>query len=98
MRHAHLASAETNPQTIRTVAAAPVWLWLPLGQGEPLEADPVVWEVDKSPSSMSQASVTLGYVCDQSVEAVAELPALSPLSALPTKYPLSALLAMSVAQ
>ena len=53
LRHAHPALAEINPQTIRTVAAAPVWLWLPSGQGEPLEADPMVWEVDESPALLS---------------------------------------------
>ena len=62
--HAHPALVETSPQTAQTVAAAPVWLWLPSGQGEPPEVDPVVWEVDESPSFVSQASVTLEYVCD----------------------------------
>ena len=56
----------------------------------------MVWEVDESPSSMSQASVTPKYVYDQRVEAVAVLPALSPQSAMPAEYPLSASLAMSV--
>ena len=77
---------ETSPQTAQTVVAAPVWLWLPLGQGEPPEADPMVREVDESPSSMSQASVTPEYVCDRSVEAVAVLPALSPQPALPAEH------------
>ena len=34
LKHAHPASAETSPQTARSAAAALVWLWLPLGQGE----------------------------------------------------------------
>ena len=57
----------------------------------------MVWEVDESPSSMSQASVTPEYVYNQSVEAVAMLPALSPQSALPAEYPLSTLLGVSFA-
>ena len=98
MRHAHLASMETSPQTVQTIVAAPVWLWLPLGQGEPPEADPMVWEVDESPSSMSQAFVTPECVYDQCIEAVAVLPALSPRSTLLAECPLSALLAMSATQ
>ena len=89
---------ETSPQTVQTIVAAPVWLWLPLGQGEPPEADPMVWEVDESPSSVSQASATPEYVYDQSVKAVAVLPALSPQSAWPPEYPLTALLAVSAAK
>ena len=58
----------------------------------------MVWEADENPSSMSQASVSPGYEYDQSVKAMAVLPALSPQSALPTEYPLSALLAVSAAQ
>ena len=58
----------------------------------------MVWEVDESPSFVSLASVTPEYLYDQSVEAVAMLPALSPQSALPTEYPLSTPLAMSTAQ
>ena len=46
---------------------------------------------------MSQASVTAECVYDQSIEVVAVLPALSPQSALPVEYPLSALLAVSTA-
>ena len=37
-------------------------------------------------------------VYDQSIEAVAVMPTLSPQSTLPTEYPLSALLTMSAAQ
>ena len=46
---------------------------------------------------MSQASATPKYVYDQSVEAVATLPALSAQSALPAEYPLTTLVAMSAA-
>ena len=55
----------------------------------------MVWEVDESPSSVSQASVTPECVFDQSVEAVAMLPALSPQSGLAAEYPLSTPLAVS---
>ena len=58
----------------------------------------MVWEVDESPSSVSQASVTPKCMYDQSVEVVAMLPTLSPQSALPAEYPLSTLLAVSAAQ
>ena len=71
--HAHPASVKTNPQTVRTVATAPIWLWLPLGQGEQPKVDPMVWEVDESPTSVSEASVTPKCVCDWSVEAMATL-------------------------
>ena len=53
---------------------------------------------------MSQASATLEYEYDQSIVAVAEVPALSPQSALPpesamlARYPLTALLAVPAAQ
>ena len=47
---------------------------------------------------MSQTSVTPKCVYDQIVEAVVVLPALSPQSALPAEYPLSALLTASAAQ
>ena len=46
---------------------------------------------------MSQASVTPEYVCDQSDEAVAVLPTLSPQPALSSEYPPSAWLAVSTA-
>ena len=58
----------------------------------------MVKEADENPSSVSQASVTPEYVFDQSIEAVAVLPALSAQSTLPVEYPLTALLAMSTAQ
>ena len=57
----------------------------------------MVWKVDESPSSVSQASVTPKCMYDQSVEVVAMLPTLSPQSALPAEYPLSTPLAMSTA-
>ena len=56
--------------------------------------------MDENPSSMSQASVSPEHEYDQSGVTVAEVPALSPRSALPaqsaqpTKYPLTALVAM----
>ena len=56
----------------------------------------MVWEVDESPSSVSQASATPEYEYDQSIVAVAEVPALSPRSALPARYPLTALLVVQV--
>ena len=80
------------------LVVAPVWLWLPSGQGEPLEADHVVWEVDESPASMSEASVTPEYVCNWSIKAMAVLPALPPQPILPTGCPLSALPSVSAAQ
>ena len=80
---------KTSPQTTRNGAAAPAWLWLPSGQGESPGADPVVWEVDESPSSVSQASVTPECVYDQSIKVMAMLPTLSPQSALAAEYPLS---------
>jgi len=58
----------------------------------------MVWEVDESPSSVSQASVTPECVYYQNVEAMAVLPALSPQSTLSTEYPLSAPLVVSTAQ
>ena len=58
----------------------------------------MVWEVDESPSSVSEASVTLECVCDWNVKAVAMLPALSPQPALPTEHFLSALPTVSAAQ
>ena len=58
----------------------------------------MVWEVDESPTSMSEASVTPECMCDWSVEAVAVLPALSPQPTLPTECPLSTLPTMSTAQ
>ena len=54
--------------------------------------------MDESLSSVSQASVTPEYVYDQSIEAVAVLPALSPQLALPTERPLSALPIVSATQ
>ena len=45
----------------------------------------MVWKVDESPSSVSQASVSPKHEYDQSVVAVAEVPALFPRSALPTQ-------------
>ena len=50
----------------------------------------MVWEVDESPASVSEASVTPEIVCDWSIEAVAVLPALPPQPALPVEHPLSA--------
>ena len=58
----------------------------------------MVWEVDESLSSVSQALVTPECECDRSVEAMAMLPALSPQPALSTEYPLFALLVVSAAQ
>ena len=58
----------------------------------------MVYEVDKNPSSVSQASASPEHEYDKSIIAVAEVPALSPRSALPTEYPLTALLAVSAAQ
>ena len=64
----------------------------------------MVWEADKNPSSMSQASLLPEYEYDQSVITVAEVPALSPRSALPPEstltvgYPLTALLAVPTTQ
>ena len=82
-KHAHPASAETSPQTAQNRATAPAWLWLPSSQGESLEADPVVWEADEDPSSVSQASASPEHEYDKSIIAVAEVPALSPRSAVP---------------
>ena len=98
LKHAHPTSAETSPQTTQNGDTTLAWLWLPSSQGEPPEADPKVWEVDESPSSVSQALVTPEYVCDQCDEAVAMLPALSPQPALFAKYPPSTWLAVSAAQ
>ena len=58
----------------------------------------MVWEVDESPASVSEASVTPECMCDWSVKAVVVLPALSPQPTLPTKHLLSALLTLYVAQ
>ena len=64
----------------------------------------MVWEVDENPSSMSQASVSPEHEYDQSVVTMAEVPALSPRSALPpesalsARYPLTALLAVLATQ
>ena len=58
----------------------------------------MVWEVDKSPASMSEASVTLECVCDWNVKVVVVLPALPPQPALPTEHPLSALSTVSTTQ
>ena len=58
----------------------------------------MVWEVDESPSSMSQALVTPECVCDWNIEPLAVLPALSPQPALPAERPLSALSTMSATQ
>ena len=61
----------------------------------------MVWEADENPSSMSQSSASPEHEYDQSVVAMAEVPALSPRSALPTqstqptKYPLTALVVVS---
>ena len=97
LTHTHPTLVETNPQTERTVAAAPIWPWLPLGQGVPPKADPMVWELEESPASVSNASMTPEYVYDWSVKAVAELPALPPQHALPAVHLLSALPTMSAA-
>ena len=53
--------------------------------------DPVVYVADENPSAMSLPSVSPRYEYDQSGVTVAEVPALSPLSAVP---PESALLAV----
>ena len=64
----------------------------------------MVREANENPSSMSQASVSPEHEYDQSIVTVAEVPALSPWSALPpksalsTRYPLTALLAMPATQ
>ena len=58
----------------------------------------MVWKVDESPSSVSQASVTPKCMYDQSVKGVDVGPTLSPQSALPAEFPLTALLAVSAAQ
>ena len=58
----------------------------------------MVWEVDESPASMSEALVTPECVCDWSVKAVAVLPALPPQPTLPAEHSLFALLTMSAAQ
>ena len=63
----------------------------------------MVREADENPSAISLASVSPKHEYDQSVVTVAEVPALSPQSALPPKSslstgcPLTALLAMSAA-
>ena len=48
----------------------------------------MVYVADENPSTVSLPSVSPGYEYDQSGEAMAEVPALSPRSALP---PMSAL-------
>ena len=56
--------------------------------------------MDKNPSSVSLVSVSPGYEYDQSGVTVAEVPALSPLFALPpesTQHPLTTLVAVSAA-
>ena len=58
----------------------------------------MVWEVDENPSSVSQASMTPECMYDQSIKAMAVLPALSAQSTLPTEYPLTTLLVVSAAQ
>ena len=58
----------------------------------------MVWEVDESPASVSEASVTPKCVCYWSIKAMAVLPALPPQLALPTEHPLSALPTVSAAQ
>ena len=58
----------------------------------------MVWEVDKSPSSMSEDSVTPKCMCDWSIKVVAVLPALPPQPTLPVERPLSALPTVSAAQ
>ena len=58
----------------------------------------MVWEVDESPASVSQALVTPECVCDWSVEAMGLLPALPPQPALPIKRPLTTLPTVSAAQ
>ena len=64
----------------------------------------MVWEVDKNPSFVSQALVSPEHEYDQSVVTMAEVPALSPRSALPPEfaltvgYPLTALLAVPTTQ
>ena len=55
----------------------------------------MVWEVDKNPFSVSLALVSPEHEYDQSVVTVAEVLALSPLSAQPAKYPLTTLVAVS---
>jgi len=61
----------------------------------------VVWEADENPSAVSLASVSPEHEYDQSIVIVAEVPALSPRSALPPEFalsvgcPLTALLAVS---
>ena len=60
----------------------------------------MVWEVDKNPSFVSQALVSPEHEYDQSVVTMAEVPALSPRSALPSQsaeYPLTALVVVSAA-
>ena len=63
----------------------------------------MVWEADENPSTVSLASVSPEHEYDQSIITVAEVPALSPRSALPaqsaqpTEYPLTTLVAMSAA-
>ena len=55
--------------------------------------DPLVWEADENPSTVSLSSVSPGYEYDQSGVTVAEVPALSSRSALPPMSALSAVVA-----
>ena len=63
----------------------------------------MVREADENPSAISLASVSPKHEYDQSVVTVAEVPPLSPRSALPLEFalsvgcPLTALLAVSTA-
>ena len=57
----------------------------------------MVLEVDENPSYVSLASVSPRYEYDQSGVTMAKVPALSPLTALPPKSALSALLVVSAA-
>ena len=50
----------------------------------------MVWKADENPSAVSLPSVSPRYEYDQSGVTVAEVPALSPLTALPPKSALSA--------
>ena len=51
----------------------------------------MVWAVDKNPSAVYLPSVRLEHEYDQSDEAMAEVPALSPLTTLPPESALSAM-------
>jgi hypothetical protein len=54
----HPALVETTAQTLQDKAAKPALLWLPSSLSGPLAADAMVWEVDESHVSESQALVT----------------------------------------